>query len=58
MRNSLAQIEVGKPMPVVPELRAIWDAMRPAYQAVLGGTIDAEQAAEQMQRVAEKRSGK
>ena len=29
-------------MPVVPELRAIWDAMRPSYQAVLAGTKTAE----------------
>jgi arabinogalactan oligomer/maltooligosaccharide transport system permease protein len=55
MKNSLAQIEVGRPMPVVPELRAIWDAMRPSYQAVLGGTIDAETAARQMQAEAEKK---
>ena len=50
MANSLKQIEVGHPMPVVPELRAVWDAMRPYYQAVLGGTIGAEEAARGMQR--------
>lgn len=55
MKNSLAQIEAGRPMPVVPELRAIWDAMRPSYQAVLGGTIGAEQAAKQMQAEAQKK---
>ena len=55
MNNSLAQIEVGRPMPVVPELRAIWDAMRPAYQSVLGGSISAEAAASQMQLNAEKK---
>ena len=55
MKNSLAQIEVGRPMPVVPELRAIWDAMRPAYQSVLGGALTADEAAFQMQNDAEKK---
>ena len=39
-------------MPVVPELRAIWDAMRPSYQAVLGGVKTPEQAAADMQALA------
>lgn len=52
MINSQLQIEHGKPMPVVPELRAIWDAMRPSYQAVLGGAKSPEQAAEDMQKLA------
>jgi arabinogalactan oligomer/maltooligosaccharide transport system permease protein len=55
MGNSLAQIEVGRPMPVVPELRAVWDAMRPYYQAVLGGSIGAAEAARGMQQEAEKK---
>jgi arabinogalactan oligomer / maltooligosaccharide transport system substrate-binding protein/arabinogalactan oligomer / maltooligosaccharide transport system permease protein len=46
------EMEVGRPMPIVPELRAIWDAMRPSYQAVLGGTETPEQAAKEMQRSA------
>ncbi|MBU1423853.1 MAG: extracellular solute-binding protein [Bacteroidetes bacterium] len=50
--NSRLQIERGKPMPVVPELRAIWDAMRPSYQAVLGGAKTAEEAARDMQELA------
>lgn len=49
LRNSQIQIERGIPMPVVPELRAIWDAMRPSYQAVLNGTKTPEQAAKDMQ---------
>jgi maltose-binding protein MalE len=52
MKNSLLQIERGKTMPVVPELRAIWDAMRPAYQAVLGGARTPEEAAHDMQALA------
>ncbi len=50
LRNSQLQIERGKPMPVVPELRAIWDAMRPSYQAVLNGAKTPEQAANDMQK--------
>lgn len=53
MAQSLSQLEVGRPMPVVPELRAVWDAMRPAYQSVLGGSLSPEEAAAQMQRDAE-----
>ncbi len=55
LRNSQIQIDHGRPMPVVPELRAIWDAMRPSYQAVLAGTKSAEQAARDMQSQAIRR---
>ncbi len=55
LRNSKIQIEHGRTMPVVPELRAIWDAMRPSYQAVLAGTKSAEQAARDMQLMALRR---
>jgi len=55
LQNSQKQIEFGKPMPIVSEMRAIWDAMRPSYQAVLGGTIGPEQAAIQMQKDAVKK---
>ncbi len=52
LRNSQMQIERGRPMPVIPELRAIWDAMRPSYQAVLGGVKTPEAAAHDMQALA------
>ncbi|MCX8009661.1 MAG: extracellular solute-binding protein, partial [Ignavibacteria bacterium] len=51
--NSKKQIEQGRTMPIVTEMRAIWDAMRPPYQAVLGGAISPESAAKQMQSLAE-----
>lgn len=47
---SRQQLESGRMMPVTTELRAIWDGMRPSYQALLGGTMSAKAAAEQMQR--------
>lgn len=51
--ESLSQFEVGKAMPIVPELRAVWDAMRSSYQSVLGGYLTPEEAAAKMQRDAE-----
>lgn len=51
--ESLSQFEVGKAMPIVPELRAVWDAMRSSYQSVLGGYLTPEAAAAKMQRDAE-----
>ncbi len=53
--NSQKAIDNGRPMPVAPEVRAIWDAMRPGYQAVLAGTKTAEQAARDMQALAVQR---
>jgi arabinogalactan oligomer/maltooligosaccharide transport system substrate-binding protein len=49
LRGSLEQARLGRPMPVVPEMRAIWDAIRPFYQSVLGGTMKPEEAAAKMQ---------
>ncbi len=39
----------GQPMPIVPEIRAVWDALRGPYQSVLAGTMAPAQAAEQAQ---------
>jgi arabinogalactan oligomer / maltooligosaccharide transport system substrate-binding protein/arabinogalactan oligomer / maltooligosaccharide transport system permease protein len=47
--NSKNQIDHGIALPIVTEMRAIWDAMRPSYQAVLGGATTPEKAAKQMQ---------
>jgi len=55
MAESLAQLEVGRPMPVNPELRAVWDAMRPAYQSVLGGSMSPTDAAAWAQELAEQK---
>lgn len=46
---SAEQMKNGRTMPVVAELRAIWDSMRPPYQALLGGDVTADNAARQMQ---------
>ncbi|MBI4428814.1 MAG: extracellular solute-binding protein [Ignavibacteriales bacterium] len=55
LQNSLVQIRYGRPMPVVPEMRAVWDAMRPGYQAVMGGASTPEEAAKSMQQLALRR---
>ena len=48
---SAQQLANGRTMPVDPELRAIWDGMRPPYQELLGGGVSAEQAAKSMQQL-------
>ena len=57
LHNSAVQIERGRLLPMVPELRAVWDAMRPSYQAVLGGSKTPEQAARDMQDLAVRKIG-
>ncbi len=49
VRSSLYQLEVGRLMPVVTEMRWIWDAMRPSYQAIFTGQETPAQAAREMQ---------
>lgn len=55
LRGSLEQARYGRPMPVVPEMRAVWDAIRPFYQSVLGGEMRPAEAAAKMQSQAEKK---
>jgi len=50
LQASRDQLKVAKPMPVVPEMRAIWDAMRPAWQSILNGTLTPTEAAQKMQK--------
>jgi len=54
IRSSIYQMEVGTLMPVVTELRWIWDAMRPSYQSIFTGQVSPIQAAKDMQTLAEK----
>jgi maltose-binding protein MalE len=53
LRASRDQIDKGKLMPIVPEMRAIWDAMRPNYQSVLNGELSPDEGARRMQQRAE-----
>jgi len=52
--HAVDQMMVGKPMPVMTEMRWIWDAMRPAYQGIFTKQITPEQAGVEMQQLAEK----
>lgn len=54
LKQSAKVMELGRPMPVVPEIRAVWDALRTQYQAVLGGNISSSEAAKLAQVNAEK----
>ena len=55
LRSSLAQVEVGKPMPIEPQMRQIWDGMRGPYQLIMNGASTATQGARLMQEEVEKR---
>lgn len=49
MMASREQIARGRLMPIVPEMRAVWDAMRPSYQSVMNGELAPAAAAAAMQ---------
>jgi arabinogalactan oligomer / maltooligosaccharide transport system substrate-binding protein len=53
LKGSADQMVVGTPMPVVPEMRCVWDSWKPEMQAVLSGTKSAEDAAAAAQTAAE-----
>ncbi|MCX7921952.1 MAG: extracellular solute-binding protein [Clostridia bacterium] len=48
------QMSVGTPMPIRPEMRAVWDAMRPVFVEVMAGKTKPEDAPAKMQTQAEK----
>jgi arabinogalactan oligomer/maltooligosaccharide transport system substrate-binding protein len=53
LKGSADQMVKGTPMPVVPEMRCVWDSWKPEMGAVLAGTKTAEDAAAAMQTSAE-----
>ena len=40
-------------MPIIPEMRAIWDSLRDQYQALLNGMVTPEIAAKKAQKFIE-----
>ena len=50
LRASMEQVLAGRPMPMATEMRAVWDAMRPAYAMVLMRRISPADAARLMQK--------
>jgi len=55
LQASLAAVEKGRPMPVAPQMRQIWDGMRGPYQLIMNGAVTPEEGARRMQRDVEKR---
>ena len=53
LQASQRGFELGRRMPVVPEMRVLWDVMRPGLQAVMNGSKSPEDAAREMQKAAE-----
>ena len=52
LKDAAEIMKTGKPMPIVPEVRAVWDALRGQYQSVLAGTTTPIVAAEVSQKEA------
>ncbi|RZA04908.1 MAG: extracellular solute-binding protein [Proteobacteria bacterium] len=50
--QSVPILAKGSPMPIVPEARAVWDALRGPYQSLLGGDLSAKDASTQAQALA------
>ena len=55
LSGSVIQMLEGKPMPVIPEMRAVWDAIKPFLEEVMNGTTTPKDAAKGMQELAEKK---
>jgi len=55
LKESAKQIAVGQLMPIIPEMRAVWDAMRPALQEVIAGKMTPQEAAVYQQKLAEEK---
>ncbi|HSG29651.1 MAG TPA: hypothetical protein VLA34_14310, partial [Candidatus Krumholzibacterium sp.] len=49
LAGSMEQARLGRQMPAIPEMRAVWDAIRPFYQSALSGQMEPEEAARRMQ---------
>ena len=54
IQAAIDQMKVGRLMPVVTEMRWIFDAMRPGYQSIFTGRLTPPEAAKEMQVLAEK----
>jgi arabinogalactan oligomer / maltooligosaccharide transport system permease protein len=55
LTESAKQIAVGQLMPIIPEMRAAWDAMRPALQDVISGNLTPQEAADYQQKLAKEK---
>ncbi len=55
LQRMMDQVDRGRPMPVEPQMRQIWDGMRGPYQLVMNGAVTPEEGARRMQEQVEKR---
>lgn len=55
LQSMMRQVDRGRPMPVAPQMRQIWDGMRGPYQLVMNGAVTPEEGASRMQEQVEKR---
>jgi len=49
LSGSMAQILVGKPMPMATEMRAVWDSIRPYLSRIMNQRISADEGVRRMQ---------
>lgn len=49
LKASQASFDTGRRMPIVPEMRVLWDVMRPGLQQVMNGSRSPAAAAKKMQ---------
>ncbi len=54
LQASLRAAEKGRPMPIAPQMRQVWDGMRGPYQLVMNGAVTPEEGARLMQENVEK----
>ncbi len=55
LAGSAEQMLVGKAMPVIPEMRAVWDAIRPNQEEIMNNNSTPAEAALKMQELAEQK---
>jgi arabinogalactan oligomer/maltooligosaccharide transport system permease protein len=53
LKSSADMMEISKPLPIAPEIRAVWDSLRTEYQKLLANSITPQQAAQSSQILAE-----
>lgn len=55
LQASIEQLKVGTLLPVITEMRVVWDGMRPGYQRIFEGKATPKDAADEMQKNTVKR---
>jgi len=53
LKSAANIMEVSRPMPIAPEIRAVWDSLRTQYQKLLANSIGPREAAQNAQTMSE-----